>query len=67
MVKNKLRIILAERYMKMTDLCKLTGINKGTMFNIYHNNFKCINIEHLCKLCEVLDVKFEELFEYKPD
>jgi len=67
MIKNKLRVILAEMDMKPSELHKLTGIHKTSIYRIYHNTFTGITLEQIDKICTALEITPNDLFEYTPD
>lgn len=67
MIQNKLRIVLADQYLKIADLCRMTGLSHDILSKIYHNNFTLINLEHVNKICNALNVTLTEIFEYTPD
>ena len=53
--------------MFQVDLAKRTGIRPSTINEIYHEIIPRINIEHLDKICEVLNCRVDELIEYIPN
>lgn len=67
MIKSNLAILLAERKLKMSDLAKETGINRGTIQRIYHDEVSRIEIEVMDKLCAFFDCTPCDLFTYERD
>lgn len=67
MIVNKLSGILGSKRMKMTELCKLTGLSKTYVFDLYHDNKASIKFETLDKICKALECSVHDLFEYIPD
>ena len=67
MIKNHLSRILGERRMKQADLAKATGIRPNTISELYNEVAERINIEHLDKICEVLDCDVADILEYIPN
>ena len=49
------------------DVAKITGINRKTLYNIYHDKSKGIEFETLNKLCFALDCTPNDLFRYISD
>ncbi len=67
MIRNKLSIILGEKRISQRELERRTGIRRQTISDIYNEINITININHLDKLCQVLDCDICDLFEYIPD
>ena len=67
MIKNRFSIILGIKRMDRGEVAKLTGINRKTLYNIYHDKSKGIEFETLNKLCFALDCTLNDLFKYVPD
>ena len=53
--------------MSQIELARKTGIRPATINAIYNETIDRINLEHLSKICEVLDCKVEDLLQYIPD
>ena len=66
MIKNNLSRLLGERRMKMTELCKLTGLSKNTVFRIYHDKVSNFSLESVDKICNALNCNVQDIFEYIP-
>ncbi len=67
MITNRLPALLGERRMSQKQLSQATGIREATishMCNEIHTNY---SLEHLDKICEVLDCDLNEFFVYKPN
>lgn len=60
-LKLNLRVLLAERNLKMTDVIKDTGISKTAIRAIFHETSKGIQFDTLQTLCEYLNCGVEEL------
>lgn len=67
MIKIHLSKILGEKRINQKELSEKTGIRPATVNEMYHELIDRINLEHLSKICEVLDVKVEDVLEYIPD
>ena len=60
LVKNNLRVILATKKMKVSDLNKLTGISKGTLTNIFYERVNP-TMETTIKIAKALNISIDEL------
>lgn len=67
MIKIHLSRILGERRMSQKRLSELTDIRRATINEMYHELVERVNLEYLSKICQVLNVKIEDLLEYVPD
>ena len=67
MLKNRLRVLLAENEMTQTKLSELTGIRPGTITNIVNNNIKQIPVDAACKICDVLGCNIGDIWNYEHD
>ena len=59
--------MLGERRMTQADLARRTGIRPATINEMYHELVDRVNLEHLDKICEVLDCDLSELIIYEPN
>lgn len=67
MIRIYLYKLLGERKMTQKDLSRKTGIRPATINELYHELVERVNLEHLNKICEVLNCRLDELMEYIPD
>ncbi|WP_330573981.1 helix-turn-helix domain-containing protein [Criibacterium bergeronii] len=67
LVKIHLSRILGEKRMSQKELSEKTGIRRATINEMYHELVERINLDYLSKMCEVLNVKIEDILEYIPD
>lgn len=67
MVKIHLSRVLGDRKLTQADLARKTGIRPTTINEMYHELVERVNLDHLDKICEVLDCKIEDLLEYIPN
>lgn len=67
MIKIYLSTILGEYRMTQSELAKKTGIRAATINSIYNETIERINLEHLSKICEVLNCEVTDLLQYIPD
>lgn len=67
MVKCHLSRLLGERRLKISDVARDTGINRGTLTRLYHESAERIELDAISKLCAYLNCQVNDLFEYKRD
>lgn len=66
MVKIHLSRLMGERKLKISDVARDTGINRGTITRLYHETAERVELEAIEKLCTYLDCKIEDLMEIQP-
>lgn len=67
MIKCNLSRLLGERRLKISDVSRDTGINRGTITRLYHETAERIEFEVLDVLCGYLGCSLAELLEYVPE
>ena len=67
MVKIHLSRVMGERRLKISDVARDTGINRGTITRMYHETIQRIELDVLDKLCAYLECKVEDLLEWQAD
>ena len=67
MIKIYLSTILGEFRITQAELARKTGIRPATICEIYNETIDRINLEHLSKICEVLNCEIEDILQYIPD
>lgn len=67
MIRCHLGRLLGERKLKISDVARDTGINRGTLTRLYQETAERIEIDALDKLCIYLGVRLEELLEHEKD
>lgn len=67
MIRIHLSRLLGERRMTQIDLSRKTGIRVATINELYHELAVRVNLEHLDKICEILNCELTELIEYVPN
>ena len=67
MIKIHLSKLLGERRMSQKRLSERTDIRRATINEMYHELVERVNLDYLSKICQVLNVKIEDLLEYVPD
>jgi len=63
MIKCHLSRVMGERKLKISDLCRDTGINRGTITRLYHETAQRVELEVLDRLCEYFRCDVCDLFE----
>lgn len=64
MIRCHLSRLLGERKLKISDVARATGINRGTLTRLYHETAERVEIETIEQLCRYLNVDVGELFEF---
>lgn len=67
MIKINLSKILGEKRWTQKQLADATGIRPSTINEWYHEIVQRINVEHLDRICEVLECETSDLIEYIPN
>jgi DNA-binding Xre family transcriptional regulator len=70
MIRNRLKILLAERNLNYTRLSEMTGISINALSKMGKNSgtgAKQITYEVLEKLCEALECDIADIIEYIPE
>lgn len=67
MIRVKLSEILGREKMTRKRLSDLTGIRANTICDIYNEKAKKIDLEHLDRICKVLDCSVDEILEFEDD
>ena len=63
MIKCHLSRIMGEKRLKISDVMRDTGINRGTITRIYHETAERVELESIEKLCRYLDCEIGDIFE----
>ena len=58
----RLSALLGEKRLKIADLARDTGINRGTLTRLYYDTATRVELEVIEQLCQYLEVGIEELF-----
>lgn len=67
MLRNRLKILLAERDLSIKDVVNTTGLTRPSVSNMVNNPFANIATENIDKLCNYLGATPTEFWEFKPD
>ena len=67
MIKNNLRILMAERRINsLTELMKITGLSRNALNKLWHDEeLETVKLETLMKICDSLHIKLSDLLEYE--
>ena len=65
MIRCHLGRLLGERKLKISDVARDTGINRGTLTRLYQETAERIELEALDRLCTYLRVPISELIEHE--
>ena len=58
--------LLGERKLKISDVARDTGINRGTLTRLYYETAERIELEVLDKLCDYFGIDLPELLVRTP-
>lgn len=67
MVKCHLSRVMGERRLKIADVTRGTGINRGTITRLYHESAVRVEFTVLEKLCKFLDCRIGDLLEIQEE
>ena len=67
MIRIKLSTLLGEKRITQAELARKTGIRPATINEMYHEFSIRVNLEHIDKICEVLDCDISDLLVYMPN
>lgn len=67
MIKINLSRLMGEKRLKIADVARDTGLNRGTLTRIYYETAERLDVEVLDKLCNYLGCSIAELLEHVPD
>ena len=63
MIRCHFARLLGERKLKISDVARDTGINRGTLTRLYYETAERVELDVLDKLCAYLGVDLPELLE----
>ena len=66
MIFNRLKMLLSERELTISQVAKDTGLSRTTLTYMVQNNSKGIQLVTLNQLCQYLHVRPDDFFEYYP-
>ncbi len=62
MIKCNLSRIMGEKKLKISDLSRDTGINRGTITRLYQETAERVDLDVMDQLCKYLGCEVGELF-----
>lgn len=66
MIKCHLSRLMGEKKLKIADVARLSGVNRGTITRLYQETAVRIDLDTLDQLCRVLECEIRDLLEYLP-
>lgn len=63
MIRCHFARLLGERKLKISDVARDTGINRGTLTRLYYETAERVELDVLDKLCEYFGVDLPSLLE----
>lgn len=66
MLRNRLKILLAERNLKIKDVSNAIGISTNTLSHMSNHRSANVSNDSLDKICNYLGVTPTEFWEFKP-
>lgn len=66
MILPRLKILLAERNLKISRVSNDTGLSRTTLTSLAQNSLKGIQLETIDKLCQYLEIPIDKFFEFVP-
>ena len=54
---------MGEKRLKIADVARDTGINRGTITRLYHETAERVELDVIEVLCSYLDCELKDLFE----
>ncbi|MFL1484540.1 helix-turn-helix domain-containing protein [Marinobacter sp. LN3S78] len=64
MIKCHLSRLMGEKKLKIVDVARETGVNRGTVTRLYHETASRVELEVIDALCRYLGCEVGELFEF---
>jgi len=64
MIKCHLSKLMGEKKLKIVDVARDTGVNRGTITRLYHETASRVELETIDALCRYLDCEVGDLFEF---
>lgn len=58
---------MGKKRMNMAEVGRMANLSHITVFKIYHDKTKTVELETVNKLCFALNCQIQDLFEYIPD
>ncbi len=64
MIKCHLSKLMGEKKLKIVDVARETGVNRGTITRLYHETASRVELETIEALCRYLGCDVGDLFEF---
>ncbi|ROQ44164.1 putative transcriptional regulator [Marinobacter sp. 3-2] len=64
MIKCHLSKLMGEKKLKIVDVARETGVNRGTITRLYHETASRVELETIDALCRYLGCEVGDLFEF---
>ena len=64
MIKCHLSKLMGEKKLKIVDVARETGVNRGTITRLYHETARRVELETIEALCRYLGCGVGDLFEF---
>jgi putative transcriptional regulator len=58
---------MGEQKLKVSDVARGIGVHRNAITLLYDETATRVDLETISKLCEFLNCRIEDLFEYCPD
>ena len=65
MIRCRLSSLLGDRKLKIADVARDTGINRGTLTRLYYETAERIELDVLDKLCAHFGCEVQDLLKYE--
>ena len=63
MIRCHFALLMGERKLKIADVARDTGINRGTLTRLYYETAERIELDVLDQLCEYFQIDINDLLE----
>lgn len=67
MLKIRLSRLMGEKRLKISEVSRLTGVDRGTITRLYQETAVRVELDTLEQLCRVLECGVGDLLEYLPE
>ncbi|OOM75645.1 helix-turn-helix transcriptional regulator [Clostridium sp. BL-8] len=67
MIRIYLSRVLGEKRWTQADWSRKTGIRPNTISELYNELVERVNLDHLDKICEVLECDLMDILKYDPN
>lgn len=67
MIRIKLSRVMGDRRITQAELCRMTGIGKHTINDLYQDFTDRVSLSQLDTICDALDCTLDDLLEYTPN